>query len=114
MPYTKHVGDTGNQEFPGLPEAAPDAMNCVERDGRIVLICARAVRLLGYLVQELAGEPIELLVLEAGPAYSRAAASPLRNACETAPDGAGTEPAACREDGTSFRPEFSCPATGCR
>ena len=58
--------------FAGLLEAAPDAMVCVGRDGRIVLVNAQAERLFGYPREELAGQPVEILVPEAARAGHRA------------------------------------------
>src|SRR5262249_18950798 len=47
-----------------LLDAAPDAMLCVDAQGRITLANAEAERLLGYTREELVGQPIELLVPE--------------------------------------------------
>jgi PAS domain S-box-containing protein len=51
----------------GLLEAAPDAILAVGPDGRIALVNAQAVRLFGYVREELIGRPIEILVPEHGP-----------------------------------------------
>lgn len=34
------MGQLADRRFTGLPEAAPDAMVCVEADGRIVVVNA--------------------------------------------------------------------------
>ncbi len=47
-----------------LVEAAPDAMVIVDRGGRIVLVNSPAERLFGYQREELAGQPIEMLIPE--------------------------------------------------
>jgi PAS domain S-box-containing protein len=59
------MGESADRRFLGLLEAAPDAMVCVERDGRIALVNAQAERLFGYSKAELAGKPVEILVPEA-------------------------------------------------
>ena len=51
-----------DQRFTGLLEAAPDAMICADRDGRITLVNAQAERLFGYPRDELIGQPVEILV----------------------------------------------------
>ena len=51
--------------FRGLLEAAPDAMVCADSGGRIVLVNAQAERLFGYPREELAGQPVEILVPDA-------------------------------------------------
>src|ERR1700728_1893181 len=51
--------------FLGLLEAVPDAMVCVRVDGRIVLVNAHTERLLGARRNELAAQPVEMLVPEA-------------------------------------------------
>jgi len=51
--------------FRGLLEAAPDAMVCVDSGGRIVLVNAEAERMFGYPREELAGQPVEILVPDA-------------------------------------------------
>ena len=45
--------------FRGLMEAAPDAMVCVDADGRIALVNAQTERLFGYGRDELIGQPVE-------------------------------------------------------
>src|SRR5438067_2468453 len=45
--------------FVGLLEAAPDAMVCVGRDGRIALVRAEGERRVGYGREELVGQAVE-------------------------------------------------------
>ena len=51
--------------FRALLETAPDAMVCTAADGRVVLVNAEAERLFGYQREELIGQPVEILVLDA-------------------------------------------------
>src|ERR1700683_4909583 len=50
--------DLEDRRFTGLLEAAPDAMICVDGDGRIALVNAQAERLFGYGREELGGERV--------------------------------------------------------
>jgi PAS domain S-box-containing protein len=94
----------------GLLEAAPDAMVCVDSDGRIVLVNAQAERLFGYPRDELAGQLVEILVpdgIQAGHAGLRAgyAADPQPRQL-----GAGLELSGRRREGTTFPAEISLSA----
>ena len=96
--------------FAGLLEAAPDAMLCVDSDGLIVLVNAQAERLFGYPREELAGQPVEILVpdaIKAGHPALRAgyAANPQPRLM-----GAGLELSGRRRDGTTFPAEISLSA----
>jgi PAS domain S-box-containing protein len=52
--------------FRGLLETVPDAMVCIQADGRIALVNAQTERLFGYRRDELVGQPVEMLVRDAG------------------------------------------------
>jgi PAS domain S-box-containing protein len=96
--------------FVGLLEAAPDATVCVDSSGQIVLVNAQAEKLFGYQREELAGQPVEILVPEAvRPGHpnlrARYAADPRPR-----PMGAGIELSARRRDGTVFAAEISLSA----
>src|SRR5260370_7512378 len=54
-----------DHRFAGLLEAAPDAMVCVDADGRIALVNAQTERLFGYGRDEMVGQPVEMLVPDA-------------------------------------------------
>lgn len=100
-----------DRRLAGLLEAAPDAMVCVNADGRIGLVNAQTERLFGYTRDELVGQPVELLV----PDQARAA-HPSHRAGYVAdpaprPMGAGMELEGRRRDGTTFPAEISLSAT---
>jgi two-component system, cell cycle sensor histidine kinase and response regulator CckA len=97
--------------FMGLLDAAPDAMVCVERDGRIVLVNAAAERLFGYRRDELIGLRIEVLVPDVArtrhPGHrERYVADPLPRPM----GGAGMELAGRRRNGSTFPAEISLSA----
>ena len=96
--------------FRGLLEAAPDAMVCVDADGRIVLVNAQTERLFGYRRDELAGQPVEILV----PDAIKASHPEHRAAYVADPQprqmGAGLELAGRRRDGSTFPAEISLSA----
>jgi len=94
----------------GLLEAAPDAMVCVDSDGRIVLVNAQAERLFGYPREELAGQLVEMLVPDASKAGHRAlragyTADPRPRLVSADLDLSGR-----RRDGTTFPAEISLAA----
>ncbi len=105
---------TGQQRadarFRGLLEAAPDAMVCVDADGRIVLVNAQTERLFGYRREELAGQLVEILVPDAiRPGH------PARRAAYMADPrprqmGEGIDLAGRRRDGSTFPAEISLSA----
>ena len=94
----------------GLLEAAPDATVCVDESGRIVLVNAQAERLFGYPREELAGQPVEILVpdaIKARHAFLRTgyAANP-----EPRPMGARVNLSCRHRDGTVFPAEIALSA----
>ena len=97
--------------FLALLEAAPDATVCVDSGGQIVLVNAQAERLFGYPREELAGQPVEILV----PDAIKAAHPALRAGYATDPQprqlGAGLDLSGRRRDGTTFPAEISLSAS---
>ncbi|BBH70314.1 hypothetical protein ACTI_69990 [Actinoplanes sp. OR16] len=95
------------RKFKSLLDASPEAMICVNADGRIVLANARALRVFRYDSGELVGTPIEALV----PAARRAAHLTHRRdyLADPAPRhmGKGMRLTAVRKDGTELLVEVS-------
>ena len=94
----------------GLLEAAPDATVCVDSGGQIVLVNAQAERLFGYPREELAGQPVEILVPDAIKTHhrdlrARYAANPRHR-----PIGALLDLSGRRRDGTTFPAEIALSA----
>jgi PAS domain S-box-containing protein len=102
--------ERADAQFRGLLEAAPDAMVCVDSGGSIVLVNAQTERLFGYRREELAGQPVEILVPD-----TIKASHPSRRAGYVADPrpramGEGMELAARRRDGSTFPAEISLSA----
>src|SRR5580692_4507800 len=93
--------------FTGLLEAAPDAMVCVDGEGRIALVNAQAERLFGYGREELVGQLVDMLVPDAvRPVHPRRRAGYVADPLPR-PMGAGVELAGRRRDGSTFPCEIS-------
>src|SRR5579863_10291053 len=96
--------------FSGLLEAAPDAMVCVDADGRIALVNAQTERLFGYGRDELVGQPVEMLVPDAvRDAHPGHRAGYVADPAPR-PMGAEMELAGRRRDGSTFPAEISLSA----
>jgi two-component system cell cycle sensor histidine kinase/response regulator CckA len=96
-----------DRRFLGLLEAAPDAMVCVELDGRIAQVNAQAERLFGYGRDDLVGQAVEILVPDGlrgkhSAHRARYAANPRDR-----PLRSGLELAGRCKDGTTFPAEIS-------
>jgi two-component system, cell cycle sensor histidine kinase and response regulator CckA len=103
----KHLED---YRLAGLLEAAPDAMVCVDADGRIALVNAQTERLFGYRRDELVGQPVEMLVPDAVRDVHPAHRAGYVREPQPRPMGAGMELAGRRRDGTTFPAEISLSA----
>src|SRR5712675_2727004 len=103
----KHHQD---HRFAGLLEAAPDAMVCVNGDGRIALVNAQAERLFGYGRDELVGQPVEMLVPDGVRAVHPGHRAGYVADPKLRPMGAGMELAGRRRDGSTFPAEISLSA----
>jgi PAS domain S-box-containing protein len=96
--------------FRSLLDAAPDAMLCVDADGRITIANAEAERMLGYPRDELIGQTVDLLVPEsARGAHPGHRANYFSNP-ERRPMGAGRQLAVRRRDGSEFPADISLSA----
>ena len=96
--------------FAGLLEAAPDATVCVDSDGRIVLVNAQAERLFGYRRQELAGQPVEILVPDAAKAAHRTLRPGFVADSRPREMGERTHLSGRRRDGSTFPAEIALSA----
>jgi PAS domain S-box-containing protein len=94
----------------GLLEAVPDAVVCVDADGRIVLVNAQTERLFGYRREELAGQPVEVLIPDAVKASHLARRAEYVAHPRPRPMGIGMELTARRRDGSTFPAEISLSA----
>ena len=96
--------------FAGLLEAAPDAMVCVNANGRIALVNVQTERLFGYGRDELVGQPVESLVpdqvRDVHPGHRAGYVADPR----PRPMGAEIQLAGRRRDGTTFPAEVSLSA----
>jgi PAS domain S-box-containing protein len=93
--------------FRGLMEAAPDAIVCVNAEGRIELVNAQTERTFGYGRDELVGRPVEILV----PDQARHLHPGHRTGYVADPGprpmGTGMQLSGRRRDGTTFPAEVS-------
>ena len=96
--------------FTGLLDGAPDAMLCLDGDGRIVLVNAQAERLFGYRRGELEGELVETLVPDDARAAHRAYRAGYVARPTPRPAGVRTELSGRRRDGSVFPAEISLSA----
>ncbi len=107
MVAVKHLAD---HRFAGLLEAAPDAMVCVDADGRIALVNAQTERLFGYGRGELVGQPVEMLVPDGVRDAHPGHRAGYMTDPQPRPMGAGMELAGRRRDGSTFPAEISLSA----
>jgi len=98
--------------FTGLMEAAPDAMVCMDADGRVAGINAQAELLFGYPREELIGQQVEVLVPEQARAVHPDQRAKYFANPRPRPMGAGRELAGRRRDGSTFPAEISLSAIG--
>jgi PAS domain S-box-containing protein len=96
--------------FRGLLEAAPDAMVCVDAEGKIAFTNAQTERLFGYGPGELTGQPVEVLIPEAVREAHAAYRARYMTDPRSRPMGAGLELAGHRRDGSTFPAEISLSA----
>jgi len=104
------VAQLADHRFTGLLEAVPDAMVCVDADGRIAVINAQAERLFGYARDELIGQPVEILVPDQARKVHQLHRAGYIADPRPRPMGAGMELAARRRDGSTFPAEISLSA----
>ena len=93
--------------YRALFETAPDAMIVVAHDGRIVLANPQAARLFGYALEELAGQPVELLMPEHVRERHHAHRAGYVERPRERPMGADQELVGRRHDGSQFPVEIA-------
>jgi PAS domain S-box-containing protein len=93
--------------FKGLLESAPDAMVIVDHVGHIVLANKRAQDLFGYDVEQIVGQPVEMLMPEASHQRHRQHRNDYFVDPQTRPMGVGIELFGRRKDGREFPVEIS-------
>src|ERR1039458_5383133 len=86
----------------GLLETVSDAVVCVDAGGRLVLVRSQTERLFGYRRDELAGQPAEILLPDAGQAGHPAHRAAYLADPRPRQMGAGMELAGRRRDGSTF------------
>ena len=104
------MGQLADHRFTGLLEAVPDAMVCVDADGRIALVNAQAERLFGYARDELIGQPVEILVPDQARKVHLLHRAGYITDPQPRPMGTGMELVARRRDGSTFPAEISLSA----
>ena len=87
-------------------------MVCVDSGGRIVLVNAQAERLFGYRREELAGQPVEIVVPDAVKAAHPGHRAGYVADPQSRPMGEGRDLHGRRRDGGTFRAEISLSAIG--
>ena len=101
---------TTDTRFAGLLDAAPDALVCVEADGRIALVNAQVLHLFGYGRDELIGQPVEMLVPDDARTFHVRHRDGYAADPRPRPMGAGLQLSGRRRDGSTFPAEISLSA----
>ncbi len=99
--------EAADLRFQALLEAAPDAIVCVDGEGRIVLVNSQTECLFAYERSELIGQPVEALVPDSRRAAHAAHRAAYMPDPKPRPMGARTELAGRRSDGSEFPAEIS-------
>ena len=97
-------------KFRRLLDAAPDAMLCIDGEGRITLANIEAERVLGFPRDELVGQPVELLVPEVSRGVHVGHRAEYAAKPERRPMGAGRQLSVRRRDGSEFPADISLSA----
>ncbi|HUJ66948.1 MAG TPA: PAS domain S-box protein, partial [Acidimicrobiales bacterium] len=101
------MSDARSQLFEAMLQASPDALIVIDADGRIELASPAAERLFGYRIDEIEGQPVELLIPEdRRPLHVSHRAAYLKEP-EDRPMGIGLDLRARRRDGSVFPVDIS-------
>jgi len=92
----------GERRFRRLMESAPDPMVIVNQDGRIVMVNDQAEKTFGYSVEEMTGQPVEMLVPERFRPGHAGKISDFFQDPQRREMGSGMELAGRRADGSEF------------
>ena len=93
--------------FLGLLEAVPDAMVCIQADGRIALVNAQTERLFGYRRDELVGQLMEMLIPDAEWDTHLGHRAGYEADPRPQPLGEGIQLSGCRRDASTFPADIS-------
>jgi PAS domain S-box-containing protein len=99
--------ERADARFASLLEAAPDAIICIDHDGRIAMVNAQVSTLFGYGPEELIGSPLETLLPEEVRRRLLQHQADLRVFPTARSMGLGLELSARRCDGSMFPAEVS-------
>jgi diguanylate cyclase (GGDEF)-like protein/PAS domain S-box-containing protein len=97
----------GQVQFRRILESAPDAMVIADAQGCIILVNAETERLFGYRSQELAGQPLEILMPDRFRGGHPQHRQEFTEDHHTRPMGEGLELWGLRKDATEFPVEIS-------
>jgi PAS domain S-box-containing protein len=101
------MGDTMEDRFRELLEAAPDAIMQMDEEGRILLLNRVTEQMFGYTREELLGKPVEILVPAANRGNHARHRANYADHPSTRPMGAKLALEGMRKDGTCFPVEIS-------
>jgi diguanylate cyclase (GGDEF)-like protein/PAS domain S-box-containing protein len=94
------------ERFKVAIESAPNAMVMTDRQGKIVMVNSHAMKMFGYMREELVGRPVEVLVPERFGGGHPKHRMDFSSSPRARPMGAGRDLYAVRKDGSEFPVEI--------